>query len=177
MKVPQAGDPASTNVWGGFGMACGSGEVDGEAGGGALDAGGGGDVCGDGASEEVQVFGFDLDDEVVGAGDGVDSGDGGVFAVCAADVLCDGLCASDFGFDEDEAFDHGVVDSSELVCGGGGSVAGVCWGVGVGVGGMSDQLVTDGDSEGLRKALATTYTAAVEAGDMVVGELIVEPIR
>ena len=83
-------------------------EVDGEAGGGALDAFEGLEVLGDGFAEFVEVVGFELDDDVVGAGDGVDGGDGGEGGGDVSDGVADGLGASDFGFDEDVATDgHG----------------------------------------------------------------------
>ncbi len=88
-----------------------SGEADGEAGGGALDAVDFLDGFGDGVAEGVEVVGFDLGDDVEGAGDGIDGDEACAGVVELLDGGADGFGLADFGFDEDVAADGHVVPS------------------------------------------------------------------
>jgi hypothetical protein len=65
-------------------------EIDEEAGGGALDSVEKLEVLGDGVSGFVEIVDFELDDDVVEAGGGVDGGDGGEGGMCrmASPMAC-----------------------------------------------------------------------------------------
>src|SRR4051812_34626593 len=82
-------------------------QLDGEAGVGLLDAFDLLDAGGDGVAQLVEVVGLELDDDVVGAGNGVNARDAGVRVLHGLDGFADALGVSYFGFDEDvSAYGH-----------------------------------------------------------------------
>src|SRR6185312_871980 len=80
-------------------------QADGETGGGALDPGDLLDGVGDGISKPIEVIGFELDDDVVGAGHGIDDDYAGTGVLEIADGCADGFGLADIGLNKDVTAD------------------------------------------------------------------------
>jgi hypothetical protein len=70
-----------------------------EAGGRALNSADGLDSLGDAIAEAIQIFGFELDDDIERTGDGIDGDNAGVAVSELLHRLTDGLGAPNIRFD------------------------------------------------------------------------------